>query len=103
MTKHNSLQNKLAHSLDKANKKGGKQTLTPSTPDKLAPAERKKSVALQETDLKRIDAILDYMKAQGYRLNLSKAIQLALRTCPLSPELTKALAAIRAEDGRGKW
>jgi hypothetical protein len=53
-------------------------------------------------DLARLDAIRDYMAQRGHRISTSQAVKLALRTAALTPEMEKALDAIRAEDGR-KW
>jgi hypothetical protein len=40
------------------------------------------------------------MGERGNRISTSQAVKLALRTAPLSEELTAALAEIRKEDGR---
>ncbi len=59
------------------------------------------SISLFVSDLARLDAIRSYMAARGQRISISQAIKLALRTVPLTTELTAALDAIRKEDGRG--
>ena len=104
MTKRSTtLQDRLARSLDQANareKKAHRQA--PPIPAPL-PAERKctkLSVSLFAGDLARLDAIRDYMTIRGHRISTSQAIKLALRTAALSPDLDKALDAIRSEDGR---
>ena len=104
MTKHTStLQNRLAHSLDQANKKETKaHRQAPAIP---AAADRrctKLSVSLFDGDMKRLNAIRDYMATRGHRLSTSQAIKLALRTAPLTADMDKALDAVLSEDGR-KW
>ena len=106
MTKHGAtLQDKLARSLDQANRREAKaHRQAPAIPAPL-PAERKctkLSVSLFSGDVARLDAIRDYMASRGERLSTSQAIKLALRTAALTPDMDKALEAIRAEDGR-KW
>jgi hypothetical protein len=104
MAKHTSstLQDRLARSLDQANRREAKHP--PRTPAPL-PAERrctKLSVSLFSGDVARLNAIRDYMQTRGHRLSTSQAVKLALRTAALTPEMDKALEAIRLEDGR-KW
>lgn len=103
MTKE-SLQARLARSLDQANKREVKtrtiraRPIVPATPGgKCA----KLSISLFASDLAKLDAIRSYMTARGQRISTSQAVKLALRTVPLSAELTAALNAIRKEDGRG--
>ena len=99
------LQDRLARSLDQANRKEAKKKRqAPAIPAPL-PAERrctKLSVSLFSGDVARLDAIRDYMAERGHRLSTSQAVKLALRTAPLTPDMDKALDAIRSEDGR-KW
>ena len=64
--------------------------------------KKKLSISLFPGDLVRLAAIMDYMAGRGHRLSTSQAIKLALRTAPLTPDMDKALDAIRSEDGR-KW
>jgi hypothetical protein len=59
-------------------------------------------VSLFVGDLARLDAIRSYMAQRGVMLSTSQAIKLALRTAALTPDMDKALEAIRSEDGR-KW
>lgn len=105
MTKHGAtLQDRLARSLDQANvreKKAHRQAPAPAP----LPADRKctkLSVSLFAGDLARLDGIRDYMATRSERISTSQAIKLALRTAPLTPDMDKALDAIRSEDGR-KW
>lgn len=105
MAKHtSSLQDKLARSLDQANRREARK---PSpAPDPL-PAERrctKLSVSLFSGDVARLDAIRDLMAQNGERLSTSQAVKLAIRTAPLDvAAMRSALDAIRKEDGRGRW
>ena len=104
MNKGKMLQNRLAHSLDQANKREAKSNRRRPLHATL-PAERKcskLSISLFSGDLARLNSIRDYMTARGHRLSTSQIIKLALRTAPLSDEMMKALDAIQAEDGR-KW
>ncbi len=106
MTKHGAtLQDRLARSLDQANTREAKaHRQAPAIPAPL-PAERrctKLSVSLFVGDLARLDAIRSYMAQRGVMLSTSQAIKLALRTAALTPDMDKALEAIRSEDGR-KW
>lgn len=106
MTKGKTLQDKLARSLDQANKREVKKSTrkAPAAPALLPPDRRctKLSISLFQGDLARLDAIRDYMAAKGERISTSQAVKLALRTAPLSQDMQKALDAIRSEDGR-KW
>jgi len=119
MKKHGStLQDKLARSLDQANareKKAHRQApplrgpagpapLPADVADRWPNRENKKklSISLFSGDLARLAAIMDYMEQRGHRLSTSQAIKLALRTAALTPDMDKALDAIRSEDGR-KW
>ena len=103
MTKHGStLQDRLARSLDQANtreKKAHRQAPAPLPADRRC---TKLSVSLFGGDLKRLDAIRDYMAARGVRISTSQAVKLALRTAPLSDALAEALDQVKREDGR-KW
>jgi len=102
MTKGKTLQDRLARSLDQANRKEAKSHRQAPAP---LPADRrcsKLSISLFSGDLARLDAIRDYMAKRGHRLSTSQVIKLALRTAALTPDMDKALDAIRAEDGR-KW
>jgi len=100
--KKNTLQDRLARSLDQMNKREAK-TQTIATADLPPVAERKckkLSISLFQTDLARLDGIRSFMEANGQRISTSQAVKLALRTAPLSTDLAEAMAAIRAEDGR---
>jgi len=100
--KKNTLQDRLARSLDQMNKREAK-TQTTATTDLPPVAERKckkLSISLFQTDLARLDGIRSFMEANGQRISTSQAVKLALRTAPLSNDLAEAMAAIRAEDGR---
>jgi hypothetical protein len=106
MTKGQTLQTRLAKSLDKANTRHAKSAKTPP-PAPAAPqaADRKckkLSVSLFDTDLTHLQAIRAYMAQRGEMISTSQAVKLALRTAPLSDELLDALQACRQEDGR-KW
>jgi hypothetical protein len=98
------LQARLALSLDQANRREKKaQRQAPATA--ALTAERrctKLSVSLFAGDLARLQAIRSYMAQRGAMLSTSQAVKLALRTAAPSPDMDKALAAIRSEDGR-KW
>jgi len=106
MTKGKTLQDKLARSLDQANRREAKQKRkAPAKPAPLPPERRctKLSVSLFAGDLARLDAIRDFMAGRGHRLSTSQAVKLALRTAPLdAAAMEKALDAIRSEDGR-RW
>ena len=99
------LQDRLARSLDQANRREAQSHRQAPDPAPLPAAERrctKLSVSLFAGDLARLDAIRSYMAQRGAILSTSQAVKLALRTAALTPEMDKALAAIRSEDGR-KW
>ena len=108
MTKGKTLQDKLARSLNQANRKEARKKPNPKPlPAKLPlPAERrctKLSVSLFSGDLARLDAIRDLMAKDGVRISTSVAVKLALRTAPLNlAAMRTAFDAIRSEDGR-KW
>jgi len=99
------IQKKLAHSLDRANKKETKKApprkpSTPSPPEKRC---KKISISLFETDLQRVKAIRAYILNQrDEAISTSQVIKLALRTAPLSSALCDALDKVADEDGR-KW
>ena len=102
MTNHKTLQDRLARSLEKANKQETKASLrAPAIP---APAAGRKctklGISLFASDLARLSEICAYMMTHGHRISTSQAVKLALRTAPLSADLMAALAAIRTEDGR---
>jgi hypothetical protein len=100
MKKTHSLQDRLAASLDKANKKSKAAPVAAPLP-----AERrcsKLSISLFTGDLRRLEAIQDFMRERGQRISTSQAVKLALRTAPLDKTLEAALEAVRREDGR-KW
>ncbi len=120
MKKHENLQDRLARSLDSANrretkaapKRAGREpangwirnlaarvNMTPASPA-TGRHGAKLSISLFAADLTRLEAIRSYMAARGNRISTSQAVKLALRTAPLSEELTAALAEIRKEDGR---
>lgn len=102
MAKAQTLQQRLALSLDQANRSA--KTARPAAPVVNQAEARctKISISLFSGDVERLDAIRDYMAAQGVRISTSQAVKLALRTAELSPDMIAALDAIRAEDGR-KW
>lgn len=100
--KKNTLQDRLARSLDQMNKREARAQTT-ATADLPPVAERKckkLSISLFQTDLARLDGIRSFMETNGQRITTSQAIKLALRTAPLSTDLVEAMAAIKAEDGR---
>ena len=100
----NTIQTRLARSLDKANTKAAKAP-TKAAPPAAAAEERrckKLSVSLFDTDVKRLKAIQAYMAQRGEMLSTSQAVKLALRCAPLSDDLSAALDAVRLEDGR-RW
>jgi len=102
MTKTNTLQARLARSLDQMNKTESKTHK--AAPAAMPPADTRKcqklSISLFQTDMAKLDGIRSFMESNGKRISTSQAIKLALRTAPLSTELLEALAAIQAEDGR---
>jgi len=102
MTKKNTLQDRLARSLDQMNKREAKAPV--ASPATLPPVTERKckklSISLFQTDIARLDGIRSFMEANGQRISTSQAVKLALRTAPLSNDLAEAMAAIRAEDGR---
>ncbi len=102
MTKQNTLQARLARSLDQMNKRESKtHTAEPAALPVGDDRKCKKlSISLFKTDMAKLDGIRSFMETSGQRISISQAVKLALRTAPLSNDLTEALAAIRAEDGR---
>lgn len=103
MNKHRTLQDRLAQSLDKANKREIKTCIETRTIASPPAADRKctkLSISLFKTDMARLNGICSYMATRGHRLSTSQAVKLALRTATLSDDLVGALAAIRTEDGR---
>ena len=109
MKKPNTLQAKLARSLDAANARGATPSTAPAIPQALTPApgarrpqDLKRCVALQPADLDKLGQVLDFMAARGHRLNFSKAVQLAIRAAVVNDGLLDALAETRAGDGR-RW
>jgi len=100
----NTIQDRLARSLDKANTKAAKKSKP--TPPAATTTEvrrcKKLSVSLFDTDVRRLQAIRSYMAQRGEILSTSQAVKLALRCAPLSDDLVTALDAVRREDGR-KW
>lgn len=102
MTKHKTLQDRLARSLDQMNKNEAKIPKSISAA-LLQPNNRKCKklcISLFQTDLAKLDDIRSFMKANGKWITTSQAIKLALRTAPHSKDLVEAMAAIQAEDGR---
>jgi len=102
MTKHKTLQARLARSLDQMNKNEAKTPKSapaalPRTNDRKC---KKLCISLFQTDLAKLDDIRSFMKANGKWITTSQAIKLALRTAPHSSDLVEALAAVQAEDGR---
>jgi len=120
MTKGNALQDKLARSLDKANRKTAakpakakarKATSSEAIeiPAKTVFKKRKRlpvegcsklSVSLFPTDMERLKAIRVYMAGQGEIISTSQAVKLALRAAPVDAGLVGLLEDIRNEDGR---
>lgn len=94
---------RLAASLDLANKLEAKAKAPPAAPAPAPPRRNKKfSVSLFKTDVQRVEEIRAYAVAQlGVRLSVSEAIKLALRTVPMNTEaFATALDDMRMEDGR---
>ena len=102
MTKQNSLQNRLARSLDQMNKNEAKthKSASAALPQPNGRKCKKLCISLFQTDLAKLDDIRSFMKANGKWITTSQAIKLALRTAPHSNDLVEAMAAIQAEDGR---
>ena len=109
--KQETLQARLARSLDSANRRQAR-TPEPKPTARTAPrpAPRspaggkcsKLSISLFDGDMARLEAIRAYLAARGARVSTSQAVKLALRTAPLSANLAAALDAIKAEDGRAR-
>ena len=100
----NSLRDKLARSLDRANTREAKaRGMAPVIPASL-PADRrciKLSISLFETDRRQVEAIRAFVLVQGgASISTSQVIKLALRTAPLTTMLTDALEEAKREDGR---
>lgn len=108
MTKHAAtLQDKLARSLDQANRREAKShRQAPAAIPARRPDEKgcvKLSISLFAGDVARLDAICALMAQNGVRLSTSQAVKVALRTAALDvAAMRQALDAIRSEDGR-KW
>ena len=108
MTKRHTLQDKLAESLDRANRKeAAKESPAVTVKTKAAQAQvdggcTKLSVSLFNADVERLEAIRAYMAKRGEMFSCSQAVKLALRCTPLSDDLQAALDQVRSEDGR-KW
>lgn len=102
MTKQNTLQARLARSLDKMNKRESKTHTAAPAPLPVVGNRKcqKLSISLFQTDMAKLEGIRSFMESTGQRISISQAVKLALRTAPLSKDLVDALAAIRAEDGR---
>lgn len=100
--KKNTLQDRLARSLDQMNKREAKAPAASQAA--LSPVAERKckkfSISLFQTDIAKLDGIRSFMEANGQRISISQAVKLALRTAPLSKDLAEAMAAVRAEDGR---
>jgi len=99
MNKPNILQQKLAKSLDQANKREKKGPAAVIV-DERGKKCKKIAISLFHTDLDRLDGIRLFMQNHGQHINASLAIKLALRTAPLSEALLAAAADVQAEDGR---
>lgn len=100
--KKNTLQDKLARSLDQMNKREAKAP-TASIAALPPVAERKckkLSISLFQTDIAKLEGIRSFMETNGQRITTSQAVKLALRTAPLSHDLVDSMSAIKAEDGR---
>jgi len=105
MAKHTSstLQDRLARSLDQANRKEAKKPAPAPAPLTADRRCSKLSISLFTGDVERLDAIRDLAAQHGVRLSTSQAVKIALRTAPLDPAaMQQALDAIRSEDGR-RW
>lgn len=102
MTKQKTLQDRLARSLEKANAReaAARPRARLSPPPAAGRKCTKLGISLFQTDLARLNEICSFMSARGHRISTSQAVKLALRTVPLSDDLTSALAAVRTEDGR---
>lgn len=102
MTNQKTLQDRLARSLERANEREAeaRPRATSIPPPAAGRKCAKLGISLFQTDLARLNEICSYMAARGHRISTSQAVKLALRTVPLSDDLTAALAAVRMEDGR---
>lgn len=103
MTKGKTLQDRLAHSLDQANKKDQAALRQTPAPIQTGGKCTKLSISLFDADMKRLDAIRSFMAQHGSMISKSQAVKIALRTAPLSDALVKALDQAKKEDGRGNW
>jgi hypothetical protein len=97
MSKSETLKARLARSLDDANTVA---PLPPKVPLKAGGKCSKVSVSLFDKDLKRLDALFDYMNKRGHRLAQSELIRIAIRSAPLSDLLVEAMNQSRMDDGR---
>lgn len=104
MTKQNTLQARLARSLDQQNKNESKthKAAPAALPQASAQNCQRLSISLFQTDMARLDGIRAFIQSSGKRISASQAIKLALRTAPISTELLIAMDEITKEDGRGK-
>lgn len=102
MTKQNTLQDRLARSLDKMNMREAKAPAAAAAIPQGGDRQncKKISISLFQTDMAKLDGIRSFMQTHGRHITASQAIKLALRTAPLSNDLLKAAAGIQAEDGR---
>jgi hypothetical protein len=113
MATRNPLLSRLAQSLDNAIKREIPAAPAPTAAKRKATAPRPKaprptaggkcaklSISIFPADLDRLEAIRSYMAARGHRISISQTVKLALRTARLSEDMTAALDAIKAEDGR---
>jgi len=103
MTKQKTLQDRLARSLDKTNKRKAPPLNMAPVAQPTAKNNRKCKklcISLFKTDLEMLEGIRSFMATNGERITISQAIKLALRTAPLSNSLIEAMAATTAEDGR---
>jgi len=85
--------------LTPAKKRKARTTATRTAPAVTGKAG-KVSVSLYPADHERIRAIVRYLADHGHVVSASRAMQLAVRTAPIGPQLETALAEIHAQDGR---
>jgi hypothetical protein len=92
--KQETLQARLARSLDAANRRETRTATAPGRATRKTPATpaagrqgAKLSVSLFASDLARLEAIRAYMAERGARVSTSQAVKLALRTAPLSGDV----------------
>ena len=96
MTHSKTLQDRLAQSLDKANKKEKASAKVATVAAPLAKRHcTKLSISLFDQDMTRLNDICLYLSQHGQRIGTSQAIKLALRTAPLTSDLLEIIHSLK--------